>query len=95
MKVNESLKGAEQLNACNEVLKKLKGIIEDTFDGIVVPLSRNEVMSYNELLHFREMNVKYLDKRIKKIEKELEKLRMENEMDWWEAEYEEDQDGDE
>lgn len=81
MKVNESLKGAEQLNACNEVLKKLKGIFEDTFDGIVVPLSGNEVMSYNELLHFRDMNVKYLDKRIKKIEKELEKLRMENEDD--------------
>lgn len=75
MKVNEALEKAPELIACYDILKKLKGIFEDTFGGIIVPLSGNEVMSYNELCHFRDVNVKYLDKRIKKIEKEIEKLK--------------------
>lgn len=77
MKVNEALEKAPELIACYDILKKLKGIFEDTFDGIIVPISGNEVMSYNELCHFRDMNIKYLDKRIKKIEKEIEKLKRE------------------
>lgn len=75
MKVSKALEKAPELIACYDILKKLKGIFEDTFDGIIVPYTGNEGMSYNELCHFRDVNVKYLDKRINKIEKEIEKLK--------------------
>lgn len=81
MKVNEALERVPELIACYDVLKKLKDIFEDTFDGVIVPLSGKEVMSYNELLHFRDMNIKYLDKRINKIEKEIEKLKRDEQND--------------
>lgn len=81
MKVNEALERAGELNACYLVLKRLKDIFEDIYDGVTVPTTGNEVMSYNELFHFRDMNIKYLDKRINKIEKEIEKLKREEQDD--------------
>lgn len=81
MKVNEALERAGELNACYLVLKRLKDIFEDVYDGVNIPTTGNEAMSYNELCHFKDVNIKYLDKRINKIEKEIEKLKRDNQDD--------------
>lgn len=81
MKVNKTLKGMADRISCLDTLKKLKDIFVDSFGDISEHSTGYNVVIYNELCHFRDTNIKYLDKRIKKIEKDLEKLIKEDEND--------------